>query len=311
MAAIAENALRKVSLDGQHKTAVIVGGTLGIGAAIARLLSKLGCSRIVIFGRNEARAATVLEDVRRISPQADGLTVEFVKGELSDSQSMRMAVGELQKAAGDIGIDYLVMCQKGLPTGTINENADGFDTPFAVQAISRFALAYLLTKRGALAPSAAVISIAAQGQTLDDLSIDDLSLKERLATGVSQTTMFLNQSKRDSCVLDAFHEELNIRYPQYRYFHLSPGLVSSEQFDVNKFPGIMKYAVWFGQRLIGTIPDKYAILPVYLLTAAPASSDRYFDSKLNPKRIGKWAADAGNREKLWEKLVSIIGESQE
>lgn len=67
------------------------------------------------------------------------------------------------------------------------------------------------------------MSIAAQGETLDDLFVDDLSLTRRLATGISQTTMFLDQSKRDSCVLDAFHEELNIRYPKYQYFHLSPG----------------------------------------------------------------------------------------
>ncbi|KAJ7366372.1 hypothetical protein DFH08DRAFT_929286 [Mycena albidolilacea] len=304
MASVAARALQKVSLVGQHKSAVIVGGTLGIGAAIARQLSKLGCRRIVILGRDEARGAAVLEDLRRLSPEAVTVQLEFVKGELSDSRSMCVAAEALQKAGGEAGIDYLVMCQKGLPTGTINENVAGYDTAFAVQAISRFALAYLLTKRRALASGASVMSITAQGETLDDLFVDDLSLARRLATGISQTTMFLDQSKRDSCVLDAFHEELNIRYPKYQYFHLSPGLVSTEQLDVNKFPGLMKYAVWFGQRLIGTTPDKYAILPVY-------TTGRYFDSKLNPKRIGKWAADRGNREALWEKLVGMLGENQE
>ncbi|KAJ7863470.1 hypothetical protein B0H14DRAFT_2574856 [Mycena olivaceomarginata] len=283
MASVAAQALQKVSLVGQHKSAVIVGGTLGIGAAIA-----------LIFGRDEARGAAVLEDLRRLSPEAVTVQLEFVKGELS----MCAAAEALQKAGGEAGIDYLVMCQKGLPTGTINENADGYDTAFAVQAISRFALAYLLTKRRALASGASVMSIAAQGETLDDLFVDDLSLARRLATGISQTTMFLDQSKRDSCVLDAFHEELNIRYPKYQYFHLSPGLVSTEQFDVNKFPGLMKYAVWFGQRLIGTTPDKYAILPVYILT------DGTVDHR-------QWAADRGNREALWAKLVGILGENQE
>ncbi|KAJ6577213.1 hypothetical protein B0H19DRAFT_550016 [Mycena capillaripes] len=311
MTSNAAKTLEKVSLVSQHKSAVIVGGTLGIGAAIARLLAKLGCSRIIIFGRNEARGAAVLEDLRRLSPDATTITLEFVKGDLSDRKSMRAAEEALQEARGEARIDYLIMCQKGLPTGTINENADGYDTSFAIQAISRFALAYLLSKRGALAPGAAVMSIADQGQSLDDLSIDDLSLARRLAAGISQTTMFLDQSKRDSSVLDAFHEELNIRYPKYRYFHLSPGLVSSEQFDVNKFPGLMKYAVWLGQRLIGTTPDQYAILPVYILTAAPSTTGRYFDSKLNPKRIGKWAADARNREGLWAKLVEIVGENKD
>ncbi|KAF7365552.1 hypothetical protein MVEN_00428500 [Mycena venus] len=302
-----QKALQKVSLIGKHKTAVIVGGTLGIGAAIARCFAKLGCSRIVIFGRNEARGAAVLEDLRLLSPTPTDIKLEFVKGDLSDSHSMRAAADALQKAAGEAGIDYLIMCQKGLPTATINENVDGYDTAFAIQCISRFTIAYLLTKRGAFASGASVMSIAAQGQSLDGLSVDDLSLARRLATGLSSTTMFLEQSKRDSSVLDAFHEELNIRHPQYRYFHLSPGLVSSEQFDVNKFPGFIKYAVWFGQRLIGTTPDQYAVLPVYLLTAAPVTADRYFDSKLNPTRIGKWATDARNREALWEKLVGIVG----
>lgn len=81
-----------------------------------------------------------------------------------------------------------------------------YDTVFAIQAISRFAVAYLLTERGALAPGAAVLSVADQGQSFDDLSVDDLSLARHLATGISPTTMFRDQSKRDSSVLDAFHE---------------------------------------------------------------------------------------------------------
>ncbi|KAJ7097531.1 hypothetical protein C8R44DRAFT_717163 [Mycena epipterygia] len=300
-------ALQTVSLVGQHKTAIVVGGTLGIGAAIARHLAKLGCSRVVIFGRNEARGAAVLEELKRLAPKDTSIEVEFVKGELSDVQSMRAAAGALQKAAGETGIDYLVMCQKGLPTGTINENADGYDTAFAIQAISRFALAYLLTERGALTSDAAVMSIAATGESFDALSVDDLSLARHLATGISQTTMFLDQAKRDSSVLDALHEELNIKYPKYRYFHLSPGLVSTEQFDINKFPGLLKYGVWLGQKLMGTTPEQYAALPVYLLTApAPSITGRYFDSKLNPGRLGRWAADARNREALWGRLVRVV-----
>lgn len=80
------------------------------------------------------------------------------------------------------------------------------DTAFAVQAISRWAIAYLLTTRGALAPNAIVMSIANQGQSLDDLSVEDLSLKGRLAAGKSATAMFMDQSKRDSTVLDSTFE---------------------------------------------------------------------------------------------------------
>jgi hypothetical protein len=46
-----------------------------------------------------------------------------------------------------------------------------------------------------------------------------------------------------------------------------------------------------------------------ILTAAPSTTDRYFDSKLNPTRIGKWAANPQNRKALWAKLVEIVGEN--
>jgi hypothetical protein len=50
------------------------------------------------------------------------------------------------------------------------------------------------------------MSICNQGQSLDDLSVDDLSLKARFATGRSATALFMDQSKRDSTVLDSCFE---------------------------------------------------------------------------------------------------------
>ncbi|KAJ6534154.1 hypothetical protein B0H19DRAFT_1323623 [Mycena capillaripes] len=303
MAPNAAAALKNVSLVGQNKTAVVVGGTLGIGAGIARLLAKIGCSRVIILGRNETRGKAALEVLKTLAPKESKIVLEFVKGDLSDSKGMRTAATALQQVVGDGGIDYLVMSQNGTPAGhNIKDNADGHDTAFAVQGISRFALAYLLTTGGALAPNAIVMSVCNQGQTLD-LSVDDLSLKRRL--GESATTLFMNQSKRDSVVIDSTFEELNIRYPQYRYFSLLPGLVKSEEFDPNFAPGFIKYLMWVGIRLIGTTPDEYANFP------APKTLDsaKYFDRKLNPTRLGKWSQDPKNREALWEKLKGIIGET--
>ncbi|KAJ7088447.1 hypothetical protein B0H15DRAFT_291153 [Mycena belliarum] len=307
----AAKALESVSLAGQRKTAVMVGGTMGIGAAVARKLAELGCSRIFVMGRNEARGEKVLAVLKALAPKGSTLEARFVQGDLSDSKGMRAAAVALQKAAGDGSIDYLVMTQSGVPTGTLNENADGYDLTFAIQAISRFAIAYLLTRRGALAPNAIVLSVANPGQTLEGLSIDDLSLRDRLATS-SKTGLFMAQSARDSCVLDAFHEELTLRYPQYRYYHLYPGLVMTEEFDYGIFPGWMRYGAWVGMKLMGTTPDQYAVMPTYVLTAPandPELTSRYLGYKLGPVAIGKWAADPTNREALWAKLLSIIGEA--
>ncbi|KAF8175606.1 hypothetical protein K438DRAFT_1939565 [Mycena galopus ATCC 62051] len=321
MAPKAAAALQGVSLAGQNKTAVIVGGTLGIGAAVARLLAKLGCSRVIISGRNETRGKAMLELMKNLAPEDSKIVVDFVKVDLSDSKGMRDAATSLQDAAGQNGIDYLIMTQNGTPAGrNIKFNADGQDTAFAVQGISRFALAYLLTTRGGLAPNAIVMSIANQGQTLKDLSVDDLSLKASFEAGRSAPSLFMDQARRDSMVLDATFEvpasfvslELNIRYPQYRYYSLWPGLVKTEEFDFSLSPGYIKVLMWLGLKLIGTTPDQYAALPVYILASPEApktlGSCKYFDRVLNPTQLGSWAKGAKNREALWAKLQQIVGE---
>ena len=77
---------------------------------------------------------------------------------------------------------------------------------FAVQAVSRFALSYLLTTRNALAPGGILMTIANPGLSLNDLKVDDLSLKARRDAGRSKPMMAFDQSKRDSTVLDSFIE---------------------------------------------------------------------------------------------------------
>ncbi|KAJ6536428.1 hypothetical protein DFH09DRAFT_1178992 [Mycena vulgaris] len=308
----ATQAIEHISLAGQNKTAVVVGGTLGIGAGVARLLAKIGCSRIIILGRNEARGAGVLADLKKLAPEGQTIEVEFVKGDLIDSKGMRAAAEALQRVAGHAAIDYLVMCQNGVPSGRIDLNEDGHDEPFAIQAISRFALAYLLTTRRTLATNAIVMFIANTGQTMQDLRVDDLSMADKLAAGRWKAGFFMDQSKRDSTVMDSCIEELNIRYPEYRYFTLWPGLVSSEHFSVSGVPFPLNILMWLGIKLIGTTPDQYANIPVYILACPEAretlGTGKNYDWKLNPMTPGMWAKDPKNREALWEKLKEIIGE---
>ncbi|KAF9071685.1 hypothetical protein BDP27DRAFT_1382338 [Rhodocollybia butyracea] len=226
----------------EHKTAVIIGFTTGIGAVIARLLAKLGCSRIIIFGRNETWAASILQDMQKLAPHK--IQVEYIKSDLSDTKGMRASAKAIQNAVMEHGIDYLVMCQNGVPTGMIVENADDIERGFAVQAVSRFAIAFFLTTWGCLAQNAQCLSVANVGQTFK--------------AGRGKTMSFMDQSKRDRCVLDAFTEflfkEFNIRYPQYRYHQVSYG----------KFPFPLNGLMMIGMKIIGTTPDAFANVPVYV-----------------------------------------------
>ena len=79
----AAKGLETVSLSSTPKTAVVVGATTGIGAAVARLFAKLGCRRVIIFGRNEGRAAEVITAMKSLAPKEADIQVEFVKGDIS------------------------------------------------------------------------------------------------------------------------------------------------------------------------------------------------------------------------------------
>ncbi|KAG8886259.1 hypothetical protein FRB97_006263 [Tulasnella sp. 331] len=306
--------LESVSLRGQHKTAVIVGGTKGIGAAVARLFAKLGCGRVIIFGRDEVRGGEVLEVLKGLAPQDADVNFEFVKGDLANVKGMRASAQALENAVGKEGIDYLVLCQNpGPPSGIITENTDGICNELAVQALSRFALAYLLTIRDVLAPEAIVMSIANPGLSLDSLTVDDLSLRGIRDSGRWKPTFAMDQSKRDSTVLDSWTEEMNIRYPKYRYFHVHPGLVKTETFNVDAFPFPLNWVVWLGLHTFATTPDQFAAVPLYILTSPDATqklgSGRYFDHRLKPKQLGTWSSNPKNRQELWTKLKEMIGEN--
>jgi hypothetical protein len=85
-------------------------------------------------------------------------------------------------------------------------NTRSMDPAFAIQVVSRFVIPHRLIEAGHLAPGAKVMSIANTGQTLDDLSLDDLSLHGERYRKMWHARLFAQQSARDSCVLDAFHE---------------------------------------------------------------------------------------------------------
>jgi NAD(P)-dependent dehydrogenase (short-subunit alcohol dehydrogenase family) len=74
-------ALEHLNLGGT-KTAVIIGGTTGMGAAIARLLGRLGVGHLVVFGRNEERGRQVLAEAEQLSPEGSEIRVDFVRGDL-------------------------------------------------------------------------------------------------------------------------------------------------------------------------------------------------------------------------------------
>lgn len=88
-------------------SALIVGGTSGIGFAAAEALLTAGVPRLRVVGRNPERAAFAVDDLRRIHENADVGALVLDSGEGTEAEKMAAAA-----ANGMDGIDLLI-CSPG------------------------------------------------------------------------------------------------------------------------------------------------------------------------------------------------------
>ena len=81
-----------------QRTALVTGGTGGIGTAIVRYLARQG-HRVATNFRDEARAAAWREDMIR-----DGIDVVMVPGDVSDPVSAESMIRDVEERAGPVEI---------------------------------------------------------------------------------------------------------------------------------------------------------------------------------------------------------------
>lgn len=87
----------------QGKTAIVTGGSRGIGAATAKKLASLGANIAVIYAGNEAAANAVCEECR-----AHGVKAEAFQCDVADFAQTKETVALIKEAFGTV--DILVNC---------------------------------------------------------------------------------------------------------------------------------------------------------------------------------------------------------
>jgi NAD(P)-dependent dehydrogenase (short-subunit alcohol dehydrogenase family) len=104
--------------DLHNHTALITGGTSGIGLATARLLAGRG-AHVLITGRDPEKGKAALAAL------GDQHSVDFIAADLSDLDS----VGQLVERAGSV--DIIVNNAAAFPTAaTVDQDVAGFETVF-------------------------------------------------------------------------------------------------------------------------------------------------------------------------------------
>jgi len=127
------------------KTAVVTGGTGGIGLHTAIGLARAG-AKVLVTGRSEERGRAAVASIARASGRTD---VELVLSDLSRVAEVRELARKIARVAPSL--DVLVN-NAGSLAGTLSHNADGVELDFAVNVVAP----YLLTRelRGPLAAAA-------------------------------------------------------------------------------------------------------------------------------------------------------------
>jgi NAD(P)-dependent dehydrogenase (short-subunit alcohol dehydrogenase family) len=107
------------------KSALVTGGTSGIGRATAIALARLG-AHVVVSGRDEVRGSQVVQEIRSTGGQAD-----FLATDLRDEASARSLAARTRELVGQV--DVLVNNAGIYPFGPTDQTTEqDFDAVFAL-----------------------------------------------------------------------------------------------------------------------------------------------------------------------------------
>jgi len=101
------------------RTAIVTGSSRGIGAAVARRLSKDGFSVVVNYTGNAAEAESVVADIKQ-----DGGNALSIQADVSDPAAMRRMFDQAAAVSG--GVDVLVNNAGIMQLAKISDADDGF-----------------------------------------------------------------------------------------------------------------------------------------------------------------------------------------
>ncbi len=151
-------------------SAVVTGGTDGIGAATARALRDEG-ARVLVVGRSRAKAEALAAE-----PSRGGGSIETVVADLGLTGEVRRVVGEVAARLGPI--DHLLHAV-GILLARTAHTAEGVEQDLAVSYLSRFLFLEEAARHGLLTPATRLINVAASARRVPfyvRMEFDDLDV---------------------------------------------------------------------------------------------------------------------------------------
>ena len=169
------------------KTVLITGSTDGVGRYVAARLAADG-AKVLIHGRDAARAATLIEEIKRSGQQAP----VFYQADLS-------SLAEARRLADAVAADHerLDVFVSNAGIGSQNQgparqtSADGHELRFAVNYLAGFLLTYRLLPLLKAASPSRIVNVASLGQ--HPIDFDDVMITKNYSGARAHAQSKLSQ----------------------------------------------------------------------------------------------------------------------
>lgn len=285
-------------LDG--RTALVTGGTSGIGFYTASALAKLGAA-VYITGRDTNRGQ---EAERQIRMGAGHEHVYFIQADASTVRGNQVLPHRILEETDQLHI--LVNNVGGLYNDRW-ETADGYEATLAMNFVGPFALTEALLPLLQQSAPARIINVSSAGYTMwkGDLFEDFQSCEAYSGVDAYNRSKYLNLlwSLALARRLEGSGITANVLHPGTAWTAMTQ---SSEP---RSFPAGMR-PLWPILRLIQRMgsPEKVARTSIYL-ASAPEVMDitgKYFESSTHPKDLRGEVVDYAKQERTWELGTSLV-----
>jgi NAD(P)-dependent dehydrogenase (short-subunit alcohol dehydrogenase family) len=282
------------------RTAVVVGGTSGIGRGVAVRLAKANAS-VTIVGRDEKRAQEVLADLARVGGSGSHTFARVDGSSIASTKDFSKAF-----LASQPTVDVLVLTHGIATIQGRTETPEGLDQKLAVHYFGRIAfIAGLLPGLRASARAdptftprvLTVLSAGVHGQYVH--YADDFELKEHYS--------LKNAADAAGLYNDVAMDSLARAERSIAFAHAAPGLVATNW--GKEMPGAIRALLSLIRPFARSLLDCGEFMSEPLLRPIPKPSD---DPKLiligqdaNPARLT--GIHEAAREVVWSKTKEVLG----
>ena len=213
-----------------NRTALVIGGTAGVGLATALVLAQSGCAVVTVVGRRAKAGAAAVQRLQSAALDPVAQEFHYLQGDIGSRRTATQLVVQLCKQDASQktrnGYDFLVVSAGIFPDWNDDlVNEDGLEKSLAIAVVGRFLL-YRNMLQGLVDPhQGRVLNILASGMQIPYF------LQRDMIAGVQRPTNFpqaiINMNTAHELMLIGLQQQALLG-PSMRMVSTHPGILASE-----------------------------------------------------------------------------------